>query len=91
MDEQAWRDYALHIRGVLEHVGVDVPACMPGEPEECGYDLPHHALGYAAALQAKAEHGLYHLHHGDPEGSRLAAELLAHWRGQFRAEPCRDE
>lgn len=61
---------------------------MPGEPEDCGHDVPHHALGYAAALQAKAEYGLRHLHHGDPHGERLAAELLEHWRTQFRDEPC---
>jgi hypothetical protein len=82
----AWRDYALHLRTVLDQVGVPLPECLPGETHDCGHDYAQHCVNYAAALQAKAEDGLTHLHHGDPAGERVAVKLLEHWRGVFAAE-----
>ena len=84
----AWRDYALHLRIVLDQVGVQLTECLPGETDACGYDYAKHCVNYAAALQAKAEHGLKHMYHDDPAGEHAVGKLLDHWRGVFAAEGC---
>lgn len=83
-----WRHYALHLRTVLGQVGVELTQCLPGETQACGHDYAAHCLNYLAALQAKAEAGLEHLHHGDLAGEHAARKLLDHWRGIFAADSC---
>lgn len=90
MNATAWREYALHLRAALDELGVELPSCMPDEVDECGHDTPHHALSYAAALQAKAEHAVWHLHHGDAHGQQAAQHLVQHWRREFHTAQCRD-
>lgn len=82
----AWRELALDLRAALHHAGVYVEPCGPGEPQDCGGTFAHHCYSYMAALQAKAESGLRHLHHGDPAGIELAQHQLEHWRAVFAAE-----
>lgn len=84
----AWRDYALHLRAILEQVGVPHPDCLPGEPHACGQDYAAHCVNYLASLVAKAENGLWHTHHGDPAGQRLADHLVEHWRGILGGHGC---
>lgn len=79
----SWQDYALHMRKVLSDIGVEMDPCGPGEPQDCGQPFAAHALSYAAALVAKAERGLWHMHHGDPAAQEFAEEMLEHWRAEF--------
>jgi hypothetical protein len=81
-----WREYALRLRAVLEQVGVTVPPCLPGEERDCGSDYAHHCMGYLAMLKAKADAGLWHMHHGEPGGQQMAEQLHEHWRGVLAAE-----
>lgn len=82
----AWRDYALHLRGVLDDLGVEVLPCGPGEVQDCGNDFAHHCISYTAAIKAKAEYGLRHLHHGDPAGEHFGEQQYEYWLDTFLAE-----
>lgn len=87
-----WREYALHLRNVLKEINVPVTPCLPGESEECGHSDWHHCVSYLAALQARAEDGIWHMHHDDPGPKQLAEELLEFWRGRLadsRPDNCR--
>lgn len=81
-----WRDYAFLLRQVIDDLGATMGECLPGEPDWCGEDYANHCMSYLAALQARAEFGLRHLHHGDPASKRVAENLLTHWREQFAEE-----
>ena len=81
-----WQQYAEHLRNVCEQIGVTHPRCLPGEPDDCGHGYPDHCMSYLASLQAKAEDGLEHMHHGQTAGELQAERLLNHWRDQFNAE-----
>ncbi|MFC1428513.1 hypothetical protein ACEZCY_35665 [Streptacidiphilus sp. N1-12] len=83
---KAWQEYAVDLRALLGQAGVATPNCLPGEPDDCGADFAHHCMGYLAALKAKADHALTHMHHGDPAGERAATKLYDHWSAQFAAE-----
>ena len=89
----AWKDYALNLREVLRQCGIDTPPCLPGEVKDCGNGYAHHCLGYLAMLRARAEDGLWHLHHGRFEGAALAEDLCERWRaelaGRRDCEQCR--
>jgi hypothetical protein len=79
----AWREYALHLREVVRQCGMDTPLCLPGEVGDCGNDYAHHCLGYLAMLKARAEDGLWHLHHGLGGGAVMAEHLYERWRGEL--------
>lgn len=81
----SWQKYAEHLRNILELCGVGCGQCLPGEPEECGHSYADHCVSYLAALQAKAEDGLEHMHHGDAAGEQTAEKLVNHWRDVFTA------
>jgi len=85
----SWRDHALLLRGVLKKLGAPMRGCLPGDEDDCGSSWAEHALSYWAAIQARAEYGLRHMHHGEPGGERLAGQLVGHWREEFdRTDPC---
>lgn len=81
-----WREFALKLRDMAAELGAPLDECMPGEEQSCGHDYGHHALSYMAALQARAEYGLRHLHHGDPGGEAMGAKLLEFWREAFKRD-----
>lgn len=89
---EEWRDYALHLRNVLEQLGAGLAPCLPGEANPCGGDYAHHCLSYLAALQARAEFGIRHLAHGDAESEFEVAQALDFWRAEFEKEAeCRHD
>lgn len=88
----AWREYALHLREVLDLLlPAPVQRCLPFEELACGQDYAHHCLSYMAALNARSAFGLAHLTHGDPAAVVAAEKLVDYWADQFEAEeapPC---
>lgn len=82
----AWHQLALDLREALDKMSVPVDPCGPGEADDCGNSFATHCVSYFAAIQAKAEHGLRHMHHGDPEGAALAQQQVEHWRAVFAGE-----
>ncbi|MFC5253562.1 hypothetical protein [Streptomyces nigrescens] len=80
---RAWMDYALQLREVLKECGVATRPCLPDERDDCGQDYAHHCMSYLAALKAKADNALWHMHHGQPGGERLAKDLYEHWERTF--------
>lgn len=81
---EAWRRYALDLREVAAKFGIGQPPCMPDEAEACGADYAQHAMNFLAAIQARAENGLWHLHHDQHPGTMdWINRLLEHWRADF--------
>ncbi|MBB3665920.1 hypothetical protein FB384_004879 [Prauserella sediminis] len=85
-ESDIWRELALQLRTTLSHMGVDMDPCGPGEPYDCGESFGMHCLSYLAAIQARAENHIQHIHHGDPDGVEQANRLLDHWRSVFAEE-----
>lgn len=49
-----WTSEAKHVRDALAALGVFVPACLPGEPADCGSSTAaEHYVSYLALLNAR--------------------------------------
>ncbi|MFD5415237.1 hypothetical protein [Streptomyces nojiriensis] len=82
----AWKHYAEYLRSLLEECGQSVRPCLPGEKDDCGDDYAQHSLSYLAAIKAKADVGLWHVHHGQPDGEHMANQLYEKFRKRFEEE-----
>lgn len=54
-DAEQWTKEAKAVREALATIGVIVPHCLPGEPEDCGEAPWAHYASYAALLKANAQ------------------------------------
>ncbi|WP_431044076.1 hypothetical protein ACQUSR_20710 [Streptomyces sp. P1-3] len=54
--EEQWALIAGYVRHAANKIGPDLPLCLPGEPQECGHGARQHALVWAVALKAAAQH-----------------------------------
>jgi hypothetical protein len=78
----SWRAVAEATRETLARLGYPVPACLPGEPGECGGSDAAHAAANLGALRAVVEYRITHLGPGarllvDEVAARIGAELAA--------------
>ncbi|MCA2226362.1 hypothetical protein [Nonomuraea aurantiaca] len=51
-----WAEGARTVREAFAALGLTLPACLPGEPEDCGHgDARDHYASYLGALQGHVE------------------------------------
>lgn len=50
---EEWTAEVKHVRDAMAALGVFVPPCLPGEPEDCGTPLVDHYVTYLALLNAR--------------------------------------
>ena len=83
-----WRPVAEATRSALAQLGYPVPACLPGEPGECGGSDAGHAAANLGALRAVVEYRITHL---GPEARPLAGAVTARVRAELAAGPPCDQ
>jgi len=83
-----WRPVAEATREALHQLGYGTPACLPGEPEECGGSDAEHAAANLGALRAVVEHRIVHL---GPEAAPLVEAVTARVRAELAAGPPCDQ
>jgi hypothetical protein len=83
--DATWRGPALNTRAALNFLGLTMPACLPGEEEECDGGYAEHTATNLGALRAVVAN---HIDHLGPDattlveaGERNAAEDLARIAG----------
>ncbi|MFJ7266669.1 hypothetical protein ACIQV3_08365 [Streptomyces sp. NPDC099050] len=54
--EEQWAAIAGQVRHAANKLGAALPACLPGEPRQCGRSAQQHALAWAAELKARSHH-----------------------------------
>lgn len=79
-----WRAVAEATREALALLGYATPACLPGEPGECGGSDAEHAAANLGALRAVVEHRITHL---GPCSRPLVDEVAARIRAELAAGP----
>ena len=50
---EQWTAEVKAVRAAMRSLGVVVPACLPGEPGDCGTPLVEHYVTYLAMLNAR--------------------------------------
>jgi hypothetical protein len=50
---EQWTAEVKAVRAAMRSLGVIVPACLPGEPGDCGTPLVDHYVTYLALLKAR--------------------------------------
>lgn len=50
-----WMQEIRLVRTALKALGIELPPCLPGEPQDCGQPLPAHYAAELAMLMAKAQ------------------------------------
>lgn len=83
-----WRPVAEATRETLAQLGYPVPACLPGEPEECGGTDAEHTAANLGALRAVVEHRITHL---GPEALPLVEDVAGRIRAELAAGPRCDQ
>ncbi|MEU4947745.1 hypothetical protein [Streptomyces lavendulae] len=86
--EEQWAVIAGQVRHAANKLGDPLPACLPGEPRQCGRSAQQHALAWAAELKARS-HYLIEVYAPSEEAAGYAAgtlyrERLAELRASVR-------
>jgi hypothetical protein len=76
----SWRIATEQRRAALEALGVEMPKCLSGEPEDCGAGDMEHFSAYTATLMAHTQWDMFVLEHACPGQGTSAhlAEVFAH-------------
>ena len=83
-----WRPVAEATREALRQLGYGTPACLPGEPEECGGSDAEHAAANLGALRAVVGYRIAHL---GSKARPLVDEVAARVRAELAAGPPCDQ
>lgn len=83
-----WRQVAEATRDALARLGYPVPACLPGEADECGGSDAEHAAANLGALRAVVEHRITHL---GSEARPMVDDVAARIGGELAAGPGCDQ
>jgi hypothetical protein len=75
-------------REALARLGYATPACLPGEPGECGGGDAEHAAANLGALRAVVD---YRITHMGPWARPLVDEVAARTRAELAAGPPCDQ
>ncbi|MCX5197241.1 hypothetical protein OOK31_25640 [Streptomyces sp. NBC_00249] len=73
--EEQWAVIAGQVRHAANKLGAPLPACLPGEPRECGRSAQQHALAWAAEVKARSHH-LIEVYAPSAEAASYAAGSL---------------
>lgn len=77
--EATWREATERRRAALEALGIEVPYCLSGEPDECGGGDVEHFASYTATLMAHAQWDMRRMEYACPgQGTgKFIAETFA--------------
>ncbi|GGZ28330.1 hypothetical protein GCM10010387_22210 [Streptomyces inusitatus] len=87
--EEEWERLAMYVRHAANKVGPHLPLCLPREPQECGRDGRQHALAWAAALKAAAQHIIETNTATPAESSYYSGQIYLRRLTALRAQPAR--
>lgn len=78
--KSSWRTATEQRRDALESLGIEMPRCLSGEPEDCGGGDLEHFSAYTATLMAQTQWDMHVMERACPgqgTGEHIA-ELFAH-------------
>lgn len=78
--KDSWRVATERRRAAMESLGIAMPRCLSGEPDDCGAGDMDHFAAYTAALMAHAQWDMFVMANACPgQGTDdHVAELFAH-------------